>query len=312
MTEPDISLTDLRVVLAVMECASYTRASHKLNISQPAVSRRIAALESRLGVTLFRREGQRFLPSEAGVTFSEQAREVLGLMEELEHSTRGLSKEPRGTVAIGVPPSTGEVLIKNVLPEYQKRYPGVRIRIEQGYIGDLFEMLMSKHVDIALLNGEFNSANVYLEPIFHHHLGIVYPSKWNVNSPLGIPMPKVLTLKQVSQLPLFAPSQNQSLRNMVENEFRDQGVKLTVNIEINSFILQKAMVLAGHGCMFMSPSAIREADKGALSFVPIEGVTMIYTLYLAVRQFGQPSLAAKLMMKMIKERKDPLMNYLDR
>jgi len=312
MIDNDIALADLRVVLAVAECASYTRAAHKIGISQPAVSRRIAAVEKKLGVSLFRREGQRFFSTEAGVTFCTQAAEVLTLMEQLETSTMGVSKTPLGTVALGVPPSTGEVLIRHVIPEYQKRYPDVKIRIEQGYIGDLFEMLMDKHIDVALLNGEFNSSDVYLEPLFHHHLGIVYPTIWEQNSPLGgRPMPKSLTMAEVAELPLYAPSKNQSLRNLIDDAFRKAGREPNIDVEINSFVLQKAMVFAGHGCMFMSKAAIRDTDTGMLSFVPIRDASIVYTLYLAMRQFGQPTLACKLLAAMIKEHSEPIKNYLN-
>lgn len=311
MLEQDIALADLRVVLAVADCASYTRASHKIGISQPAVSRRISALEQRLGVRLFRREGQKFFLTEAGAVFCEQAAEVLTLMSQLESATIGVSATPKGSVAVGVPPSTGEILIRAVVPEYRRLYPDVAIRIEQGYVADLFDMLMDKRIDVALLNGEFNSSDVFLQPLFHHHLGIVYPRSWQKSSPLdGKPMPDVLTMDQVSRLPLLAPSKNQSLRHLIDDAARKAGVSLNIDVEINSFVLQKAMALTGHGCLFMSTAAIRDVDADKLAYVPISDTKIVYTLYLASRQFGQPTLACKLMEKMILKHRGKIESFL--
>ncbi|WP_323040040.1 LysR family transcriptional regulator [Gemmobacter sp.] len=311
MLDTDIALADLRVVLAVAETASYTRASHKLNISQPAVSRRIGALEQRLGLRLFRREGQRFFLTEAGTVFCEQAGEILERMAQLESSTIGQSATPKGSVALGVPPSTGEVIVRAVVPAYRKAYPDVSMRIEQGYVADLFEMLMDKRIDVALLNGEFNSNDVYLERLFDHHLGIVYPAAWQKTSPLGgKPMPDQLTIAQVAQLPLLLPSRNQSLRHLVDEAFRKAGVEPLVDLEVNSFVLQKSLALAGHGCLFMSPTAIRDADAGKLCFVPISDADLVYTLYLATRQFGQPTLACRMLEKMIRKHAGKIESWL--
>lgn len=311
MLENDIALSDLRVILAVAETASYTRASHKLGISQPAVSRRVGALEQRFGLRLFRREGQKFFLTEAGVVFCDQASDILERMELLEATTIGQAATPKGSVALGLPPSTGEVVIRNVVPEYRRLYPDVAFRIEQGYVADIFEMLMDKRVDVALLNGEFNSNDVYLEKLYDHHLGIVYPTAWRTNSPLdGKPMPEALTLAEVARLPLLAPSRNQSLRHLIDDAFRKIGVVPAIDVEINSFVLQKSLVLAGHGCIFMSPAGIRNADADKLSFVPISDANIVYTLHLATRQFGQPTLACRMLEKMIRKHAGKIESFL--
>ena len=310
--ENEIALTDLRVVLAVEECASFTRASHKLGISQPAVSRRIALLEQRLGVRLFRREGQKFHTTEAGAVFCTHAAEMLEGMRLLETETIGVSTKPKGSVALGVPPSTGEFLLRTILPEYRRQYPKVKIRVEQGYVGDIFEMLMSRQVDVALLNGRYNPSDVYLEPLYDHFLGIVYPAKWQERSPFGGPMPDEITMEQVARLPLFLPSKNQSLRTLIDEAFLSAHVMPEVDFEINSFVLQKSMVVGGHGCMFMSrEAAIRSDDKGTLGFSKLAEGEIRYTLHLAMRQFGQPTLAAKLLAKMIKASKPSIHEYMN-
>lgn len=298
--DPDLDLTDLRVVLMVAESASYTRAAQKLGITQPAISRRVSALEQSLHTRLFRREGRFFVPTEAGTAFCERAAAILELMERLPASTVDLSANPRGPVALGLPPTTGEMLVSTLVPAYRKAYPDVFLRIEQGYVNDLFDMLMDKRIDVALLNGNFSPASVDMEPLFDHDLGIVYPYAWKEHSPLGGPMPECLTLAQVARLPLIVQSPNQSMRHLIDGAFRTAGLKPNIVMEVNSFILQKSVVQPDIGCIFMSTAVVTECDRGWLAFAPISDVSLVYTMYVAIRKVGQPTLAAKLLVKMIK------------
>lgn len=300
--DTELDLVDLRVVLAVAECGSFTRAAQKLGITQPAISRRVTALEQSLRARLFRRDGRVFVTTEAGSAFCERAGEVLELMEQLPASAVQSSSNPRGSVALGVPPTTGELLVPGLVPAYRQAYPDVFLRIEQGYVNDLFEMLMDKRIDVAVLSGGFNPASVDLEPLYDHHLGIVYPAAWQKKSPLdGRPMPASLTLAEVARLPLVVQSTNQSMRHMIDAEFRAAGLKPNIVMEANSFIFQKSLVLPDVGCIFMSAAVVGVEDAGKLAFAPISDASFVYSLSIGTRKAGQPTLAAKLLVKMIKQ-----------
>lgn len=69
-------------------------------------------------------------------------------MEQLPGATSQSAASPRGSVALGVPPTTGEVLIQHLIPAYRSAYPEVFVRIDQGYVNDLFDRLMDKRIDI--------------------------------------------------------------------------------------------------------------------------------------------------------------------
>jgi len=309
--DSELDLADLRAVLAVAECASYTRAAQKLGVTQPAISRRITALEQSLNARLFRRENSAFVLTEVGSAFCDRAAQVLEIMQQLPATASQAATKPRGTVALGVPPTTGEMLIQHLIPAYRSAYPDVFVRIEQGYVNDLFEMLMNKQIDFALLNGPFNPSSVDLEPLFDHHLGIVYPSAWKETSPLdGRPMPDALTLAEVSRLPLMVASQNQSMRHLIDAEFRAAALTPNVVMEVNSFVLQRSLAALGVGCIFMSATVVRDDYRERLAFVPITDSKMIYTLYLASRRTGQPTLAAKLMGRMIRECMVPVRKWM--
>lgn len=298
----EIDLNSLRAVLTVAECLSYTRAAHKLGVTQPAVSKRISALEQRLRTKLFRRDGQRFLPTEACDALCARAQQIFSLMDELTESTLHFSEKPTGLVAIGVPQNTGERLLPLLIPAFRERYPGIFVRVEQGYVADLFEQLMAKRIDIAILYGHFSSPNVELVPLADHDLGILYPASWSRHSPLGYPIPADISFEQAALLPLIAPSIEQSLRQLIERNFHAAKLQPNIILEVNSLALQMSLVAAGVGCIFITERAKAGAQNAsAMEFARLANSRMTWPMSMASRKHGQTTLAAKLMMSMIRE-----------
>jgi DNA-binding transcriptional LysR family regulator len=123
----DLSLAKLQHLTAVAECGSFSRAAAELNLSQPALSRSIAALEDRYGFKLFNRLGHGVEPTAAGLQVLEQAKPILQGLLVFESNLRLLGEGLGGRLAMGMAPliasqlvarfsglffSTGEVQLK--------------------------------------------------------------------------------------------------------------------------------------------------------------------------------------------------------
>ncbi len=104
-------LEDAEVFVAVVDAGGSTAAATALDLSQPAVSRRIAALEARLGVRLLTRSTRRLRPTDAGASFYERARRALGELAEGECEAAAANAELRGTLRITAPPAFGRHVV---------------------------------------------------------------------------------------------------------------------------------------------------------------------------------------------------------
>ena len=295
-----LDISTLKVVLAVADSASYTRAAQKLGITQPAVSRRVVALEQELRTKLFRRDGHRFLPTEAGMSVCDHARRIVSLVDALPTSVQEIAGHPSGTLALGVPSALGEILLPRLVRTYKATYPNVFLRVEQGYAGDLFDMLAANQVEVAILYGKPVTSMIELTPLIDLELGLVYPKGWKKAAPNGRPMPAQISLADVAALPVIAPSASQSMRVVIEDACRSAGVRLDIAMECNGLALSKSLVRDGLGCMFLAASGLRgSADRASLGFARVIEPTIVWTMSTAVRRHGQPTLAARLMMRMI-------------
>ena len=126
-----------------MEVSSFAAAARRLALSRSVVSRRIAAIEARLGIALLRRTTRSLVLTEAGQDYLEHCRRVVALASEGERSARGLTDAPSGVVRIAAPPSLGRLLLAPLLRGFAERFPQVNIDlrlsvrlvdlIEEGY-----------------------------------------------------------------------------------------------------------------------------------------------------------------------------------
>ncbi|MES2261779.1 MAG: LysR family transcriptional regulator [Pseudomonadota bacterium] len=301
-----IDLPSLRIVLAVEDCASYTRAAHKLGITQPAVSRRIVALEQLLRAKLFRRDGHRFLPTEVGMSVCSYARQIITLVDELPNSAQELSHNPSGQLALGVPPRVGELLLPRLIPAYREKYPNVFLRVEESPT-DPSDMLVSKQVDVALMYGQPVSSMIELTPMVTQELGLVFPAAWKQNGPNGTPVASRLSLREVAQLPLVLPTLSQGLRYLVADAFHAAGLVPNIVMEASGLNVGRSLVRAGIGASFVTKAIMpRGQDDPEFVFAEIYDPVIHWPMSLAVRKHGQPNLAARLMIRMIGSTLDEL------
>lgn len=104
-----MTLRHMKILVAVYQKGSVTRAAEALHLSQPSVSLAIKELEDYYGVELFTRMGRRIVPTECGNAFYGYAVHVVSLMDELETQMRNW--DTVGTVRIGATITIGTVLL---------------------------------------------------------------------------------------------------------------------------------------------------------------------------------------------------------
>ena len=124
-----IDISDLRSFVTVAERGSFSAAALDLHLSQPALSRRIAKLESSLGVCLIERTTRQVDLTTAGRDFARKAREILNLFESSLQGIGGVGHQLHGEVSIACVPSAVLHCLPEVLKQYRSLYPRVLVRI---------------------------------------------------------------------------------------------------------------------------------------------------------------------------------------
>jgi LysR family transcriptional regulator, cyn operon transcriptional activator len=128
-----VNFRHLRTFVAIAEAGGIARAGGRLNLSQPAASRQILALEADLGVQLFGRIGCRFRLTSEGEDLLRQCRRLLTDVDSLTERARALKTGQTGILRVGATPQTIESLLVDFLTSYGRRHPGVEVHlVEEG------------------------------------------------------------------------------------------------------------------------------------------------------------------------------------
>ena len=128
MTDITNASAEMAFFHVLMRCGSLSAAARDLGLTTPAISRRLALLESRLGVTLLNRTTRRIGLTPEGEEYLTQGRRILADIEDVEHQLSRSLAEPRGLVRVNATLGFGRSHVAPVISRFCKTYPGVQVQ----------------------------------------------------------------------------------------------------------------------------------------------------------------------------------------
>jgi DNA-binding transcriptional LysR family regulator len=260
----------LAAFCAVVERRSFSQAAEQLGVTQPAVSLQIRSLEKRLGTQLLDRSGRRVEPTEAGNRLYRSAQRLLAMEEQL---LADLGDEAEGALAgrleIGASTGPGGTVLPVVLAEFQQLHPGVHVALAVSDTQHVVEQVARREVELGVVGASRRHRGVVFEPFFHDQVVLAVPRGHRFAG-------KTVTLEQLKGEPLVLMQEGAGVRQVIEEELREAGVRLRdldVRLELGLQESARSAVLAGFGVTFISRSAI-EADlaAGTLATARVEGL----------------------------------------
>lgn len=120
---------DVEVFVRVVERGSFHGAAKQLGLPPTSVSRKVKALEERLGVQLLHRTTRRVWPSDAGQAYYQRCVSAVALLDQADAQVRALTQEPEGALKVLMPHSTGILFLEPELAVFRARYPKVQLHI---------------------------------------------------------------------------------------------------------------------------------------------------------------------------------------
>jgi DNA-binding transcriptional LysR family regulator len=147
MGEAITDLDEVRVFVAVAARHSFVRAAAALGMPKATVSRKVQALEARLGTRLLQRTTRRVSLTEAGALFYDRCMALEAAVADAEEAVARLGAAPRGTLRVSAPHGLAQALLTPAVPDFLARYPDIRLSLT---IKNEVEELVGKGIDVAL------------------------------------------------------------------------------------------------------------------------------------------------------------------
>lgn len=148
-----MDIKQIRYFLAIVECQfNLSQAAEMLYISQPTLSMMITEFEKRENVRLFKRTRGRITGlTYLGESYYQDAKKVLESYDQMFNNLHNVTKTPKGSINIGIPPLILSVVFSKVMPEMILSNPGIQFNIKEIGAYNLKNELLLGNVDIAVL-----------------------------------------------------------------------------------------------------------------------------------------------------------------
>jgi LysR family nitrogen assimilation transcriptional regulator len=278
----------LKFFLGVLRYKSITKAAEHLYIAQPALGLQVRKLELELGVQLFQRHSRGVTPTEAGLLLAEHAKVILQQVKRARQDLLDYAETPRGRVAIGLSPTTSQLLAAALAERIKDTYPEIALNISEGLSEQLMEWVGTARIDLALTYNPTSTGDVVVERLVKEELHFIRPVDGNSNSCAVHP----IVLADTLAAPLVMPSRPHLLRLLVDDAVKSIGAKAEVAYEVDSVPLIREFIQRGFGCSILPLGAVRGAvEEGHLRANPIVEPEIKRTLYLAYSHARPPSRA---------------------
>ncbi|MEW9700738.1 LysR family transcriptional regulator [Paenibacillus sp. SI8] len=218
------------VFAVVVEQASLNKASQILNLSQPALSRKIMKLEEELGVELFIRKGKRLELTKVGQICYDHALELRHLDRKFMQAIQTYKTAGHHiSMTIGASLTTLQATLPDLITDYLSEYPLTEIKLLTGKTHEVVTMVKEKKVDIGIVASQINASGLICKPLFDDHLCLVLP--------LGhayIDRPRI-AVSDLNDLPMILFSKGTWYRILMDELFHRFSIIPNVQMEIDSF-----------------------------------------------------------------------------
>ena len=143
-----LKLSQMMVFARVLDSGSFVRAANELGLTQPAISKAIAEMESIFDEPLFTRSNRGVLPTDFGAMLGKRVQSLIAELRFMTDEVQAFHKGDTGHLIVGTLISASAVLLPKAITELQREAPGVMVTLREGTASQLFPSLMTGEVDI--------------------------------------------------------------------------------------------------------------------------------------------------------------------
>jgi DNA-binding transcriptional LysR family regulator len=246
----------LETLLWVVRLGGVGAAAQHLNLTQPAVTRRIQELERELGAKVLRRQGRNVVPTALGQTCLGSAERILSEVATMRIAASG--KAAVGTIRVGVVESIALTWFQNFLARIEERYPRVQLEIDVDLSSRLANKLARRQIDIALLPGSVQLPGAVLVSLGSCAM------KW-LGHPQLCPTDREMTAADIAALPIIGMPQDANAYHSIINWFEEAQVSPGLVHRCNSFSVVALLVRRGVGVSLLPPDLFAgDLESGVL------------------------------------------------
>ncbi|GAC1424380.1 MAG: LysR family transcriptional regulator [Burkholderiaceae bacterium] len=288
-------LSDLQAMVAVVEQGGFRAAALALNISQPALSRRIGKLEDALNVKLFERTTRRVALTLVGREFFTKAVEILDGVETSLHNISDISYTHFGQITVACVPSIAHNFLAPILQRFNARFPLIRIRIVDEGAHEVLNNVARGDADFGINFLGAREQGIDFEPIMQESFVMACLP----DHPLA--RRRAVSWQDIGKYPYMTVAKSSGNRMMLDMAMAPSEKQPASFIEVRHVSTLLEMVKAGLGIAVVPQLAMPSDHSSVLRAIPLKEPAITRTLGIIRRSGRVFSPAAQNLYEMLKE-----------
>jgi DNA-binding transcriptional LysR family regulator len=238
-----VNLQQLEYFLAAAGHGSFSAAADELHLAQPSVSEPVRRLEAELGVRLFQRAGRGLVLTDAGRTLRPHAEAVLEQVREARESVIAVRELRGGTASFGTFGTAGEYLGADLIAEFRRRHPKVRVRILSLNSAEAAEDVRAGRLEAAIVALPIDDEALSVRPVAEDELVFVSADPARLRRPM--------TITRLAGTQLVLPDASYGLqdptRRLLSELAQRAGVTIRTEVDVEEQATAIELAAAGTG-----------------------------------------------------------------
>lgn len=284
---------DLRAFVAVVDLEGFHRAAEALNLSQPALSRRIQRLEVAVGAALLERTTRRVALTTVGREFLPLVRRMLDEFDSSLFAMRDVGKQRRGQISLACVPTAAFYFLPSVIARFNEQYPNIRFRILDLSANEGLESVARGEVEFGINLLGSSDPELSFEPLIEDPFVLACRR----DHPLA--KRDLLTWSDLEGQPLVAVSRTSGNRIILDAALVRAGVNLSWSYEVTHLSTSLGLVEAGLGISVLPKLATPQGDHPIIVTRSIRNPEVSRTIGVVRRRGGRLAPAAERFLEML-------------
>ncbi len=168
-----LDIRHLKLIVAVTEEKSVTKAGERLHLTQSALSHQLRDIEERLGTPLFLRLNKRMIPTQAGERLLSSARHILDELKHAEDEVAQMANHKRGVLRISTECYTCYHWLPEKLKDFSRRFPDIEVKIVVEATRQPLQALLNGKLDLAIVSEIERDKRLLYKPLFKDEMVVI-------------------------------------------------------------------------------------------------------------------------------------------
>jgi len=257
-----INLRQIEAFRAAMEFGSATAAGEMLHITQPAVSRLLADLESNVGFQLFERRGRGLVPTQDAHSLYEEVRRSFVGLDRIGQVATGIREKATGTVRVIALSKYADGFVASIIGQFIRGNPGIMVELESSGTAGVVEGISSQSYDVGIASATVSDGVIRAEPLFDTSVMLAMTK----SDPLA--RQKIVHLKALDGRRMVVLPEDSEYGSVIWKALRKEQVNPTVVGEARTHASLCKMVEAGAGITLVDRTTAADFVSGNIIFRP--------------------------------------------